>query len=450
MAKTVGKGAKAKGVIRIANHEFRYDMPTHKANAYAKSAEEALRVTGKRLSALETARKAGDEATCVKLVGELLTTKKSKWAGVMHVAFQQDLKDRATLDDCVKCVQMLDLMKPIKEPARVYAMKKIGKEGWRPIAVFGLGHRTAQAMVKAVLERYFVPRSYQFTYLGVPKAIARFRELANAGNHFFANMDIASFFLEFQEESLKMALPLPTEVTGHAVVGRQMTWVAPDGKLSPFLHASCDELTDQARRGIPQGSSTSPIVAAIECSKLELSHGLETALINFADDFQTLHKTKHDAESAAGELQEAVGKLPGGNFSLKTKGIGHLSEGCVFLGHDVRLVDGAIRISPSDLNYTRLMSRLDAIQEACGVFSTGVIGEKLTPEQKRKVLQAIADSRLYLESWLAFFKECDDLDNSLVIACQKDIEMMMAKIGATPENLNGLTGSEVFSIEYSG
>ena len=70
-------------------------------------------------------------------------------AAVMRYAFKQEEQDRPTLDECIKCTQMLDLKKPLKESAKVYAKKKFGKDDWRPIADFGIQHRTAQEMVKA-------------------------------------------------------------------------------------------------------------------------------------------------------------------------------------------------------------------------------------------------------------------------------------------------------------
>ncbi len=170
------------------------------------------------------------------LMHELLTSQKAKIAGVMSYAFKQDLSDRPTLDECVKCVQILDLQKPIKEKARVRAKQKFGKDEWRPIADFGIQHRTAQEMVRAILAKTFRPRVFQYTHRGVAPAIARIRAQVQAGRHYFVHQDIVSFFMNFEEEKLKVALPLPIWAVEHVVVGRQIVWAAQGGGLSSSLH----------------------------------------------------------------------------------------------------------------------------------------------------------------------------------------------------------------------
>lgn len=434
----------------IRGRKFIHGMPAWKAKQYTKWIEKALNVTDTKLDLLRKASMTEDTETADLLVLDLLTSKKSKMAGVIRYALRLSAKDRPTLYECVKCIQMLDLQKPLKEKARVYPKKKVGKDEWRPIAEFGIQHRAAQKMIEAILGPTFKPRKFQFTQRGVPQTIARVRARADAGHHHFVQQDISGFFLHFEEDALKMALPLPTWAVEHVVMGRQTVWAGEGAQLSFHLWVSHSMLIQQARRGLPQGSSTSSIIAMIECAKLKLSHELESALFNYADDFLSLFKTAEEAVSAAEELQDAVGELPGGNFSLKQKGIGHLSKGCTFLGHHIQLVDGVLRIAPSDQNYIRLTSRLEAIEKACGAFSIGVIGEKFTLEQKHKVLQAIADSCHYLNSWLAAFSECTDLDDGLIMDCEKNILMMMVKVGAKPEDLAGLTGSEAFSFDYSG
>ncbi len=434
----------------IRGRKFIHSMPAWKAKQYAKGIEKALNVTDKKLDLLRKAWMTNDCEKAELLVLDLLTSKKSKAAAVIRYALKQNAKDRATLDLCVECIQRLDLQKPLKEKARVYAKKKVDKDGWRPIAVFGIQHRAAQEMIRAILSIVLKSRKFQFTHRGVPKAIARVRARAEAGHHHFVQQDISGFYFHFEEDALKMALPLPTWAVEHVVMGRQTVWAGEGAQLSLSICVPYTMLIQQARRGLPQGSSTSSIIAMIECAKLKLSHELESALFNYADDFLSLFKTAEEAVSAAEELQDAVGDLPGGNFSLEQRGIGHLSEGCTFLGHHIQLVDGVLRIAPSDQNYIRLTSRLEAIEKACGAFSTGVIGEKVTLEHKHKVLQAIADSCHYLNSWLAAFSECNDLDDSLIMDCKKSILMMMVKVGAKPEDLVDFAGSETFSVEYSG
>ena len=83
------------------------------------------------------------------------------------------------------------------------------------------------------------------------------------------------------------------------------------------------------------------------------------------------------------------------------------------------------------------------------VLEGGAIGDSPPPD-KDKVLEAVANCRSYLTSWLASFAECDELDNALIESCKNDIPMMLAKVGATLSDLEGVPASEVFIFEYSG
>ena len=436
----------------IRNHTFQHSMSSSQVRAYRKSFDEAMTMTDKRLLTLQQVLELGDYDTADTFIHQLLTIKKSRMAAVMRFAMRQPLALRPSLDQCAICAKQLDLTKPITEPARVHAQKKPGKDDWRPVADFGIKHRTAQHMIKALLERTFVPRPFQYGYKGVPEAVALIRAQADAGLHYFVHQDIANFFMHFHEGKLAMTSPLPTWAVEYAVTGRQMKWVIKNGaqklmhqEMHQHLHSihspplSKGALIHAARRGVPQGSSCSSIIGLIECSKLQVSKALEQRLTNFADDFLSLHPTQQDAESAAVELEEAASQLPGGNFTLKTKVMSHLSQGCEFLGHSFDLVDGKLRIRPSPANQIKLDETFAQLQDECGVFNSP------NPE-KEKVLQAAGDCVSYLTGWAAAFAECDDLDDRWVSPSTLDVQYMLDKVKATEADLVGIPATKKFSL----
>lgn len=315
----------------------------------------------------------------------------------MHLKERQ----RATLERCLSMPSILKVQSPLEEPSYVRARpKKSG--GFRVTHDFGLQHRTSQGMVLRVMERYLVPRSFQYTFRGIHRAIAEVKLLLPQGLVYFATLDIKDHFGSFDPEKLASLLPISKEWVNHVVVGRHIAAVVEKSTGShSHAHSPTDMLLTQARQGIPQGSACSPIVGAFCMAHLQWISSPGTALLNFADNFLLLASSASGLEECIGNLTAAVAKLPGGHFQLKIVQQGHANAGFDFLGHRMRLKGSQVQTSISPANCQdifREMRRLD---------------KKFPPanapwayEQTMKCLERMC---VLLKGWVHAFRGCDDI-----------------------------------------
>lgn len=315
---------------------------------------------------------------------------------------------RGSLVRCLGIPGQLDFSKPIPEIVRVRPKPKKPTAFGNPVTYrmlhdHGLLHRTAQHVVMSVLGPYLFPRAFQFTHLGPHAAITRAKILIKAGYTHAEHLDIEECYPSFSAEALINELPLPKEVVGHAVVGRHMKAVLDQRKIKFSSHTK-DSLLAQARRGIPLGSASSPIVSMICVSRLAFQLPPGVALLNYADDFQLLAKSPKALKKSTGKLTDAVAKLPGGHFKLKTKGEGSAITGIDFLGHRLQIVNGELRTKPTEANLQDVYDKLNKLEERFGqaAYGPGKINQA-------KAILCAAEQYAFIDGWLAAFSECDDM-----------------------------------------
>ena len=230
----------------------------------------------------------------------------------------------------VSVAHSLDLSKPLKEPVQVWLKNKTN--GYRIIHNHGLKHRTAQDLVKRVMDVVFVPRPFQFTHLGIHAAIKQTKALINAGYVHAAHLDIKNFYGSFEPEKLLPELPLPKEVVEHAVVGRHMEVVWDQEHMKGKSLSPHHILQKEARLGIPQGSACSSIIGAYCTSRLPWITMADVAMLNYADDYLLLAKSSNARAKAIDELTEAVGSSPRRDIQTRTEGEGLGLARVLFLG----------------------------------------------------------------------------------------------------------------------
>jgi hypothetical protein len=382
---------------------------------------------------------AGDEAGQASATAALLTDPASRVAAAISANKKLKAGKRQTLERCLAVPSLLDFQAPLSEPVPVYPQPKKSGDP-RMIHNPGLLHRTAQTIVQWIVGAYFVPRSFQYTHLGVPAAIKKVNALVKAGHVHAARLDIKDFFVSFDAEKLATELPLPKEVVDHAVVGRLMKVVMDQEKphgskihgspstteLSPSL--GC--LLWKARLGIPQGSGCSPIVGMLVISRLAWTPMPGVMLINYADDFLLLAVTPQLLDEAIEQLTEAVQDLPGGHFTLKLSQNGPLKRGIGFLGHKLEFQDGQLKTSPSDSNVQELFNRADPLDERLGkaLYTAG------KPANETAAIESLAKLLALITGWEGAFRECDD-PKRYVAPLRCTLEEGMGKLGLTEEQL---------------
>jgi hypothetical protein len=226
-------------------------------------------------------------------------------------------RHRPKLETLLGIPPKLTLEKPLGEIDWLRSEPK-HSGGFRFIHDFGPIHRTAKQMVHRVVECGFVPKSFQFTFLGIQKPIVQVRQAILAGRTHFATLDIINHYGSFCSKKLAALLPmLPKTWAEYVVLARHavMKW-----KEEPLPHytqnLSPTELLYLACSGIPAGSICSPIIAAHSISMLPWASSA-VRLWNYADNFLLLAASAAELKDGIEELTAAVKGLPGGHFALR-------------------------------------------------------------------------------------------------------------------------------------
>lgn len=340
------------------------------------------------------------------------------------------------LEECLALPKLLNTTQPLKERSLVRAKKK-NSGGFRAYHEFRLQHRTAQTMVKNVLDSLYVPRTFQYGLKGTQPAIADLQTKLIAAPY-FATFDVVDYFGSFDPSELATLLPVPKGWVDHVVLGRHMAVIV-DKPKGRFSHVSIEQLLHHARQGIPAGSRVSSIVAEFVMRLLQVT-ALGGAIWNYCDNFLILAQSEVELKARTDAFVAAVGSLPGGNFKLKA-----IQKGCAtvcpldFLGHRLRLKSGCVEATMSQAN-----------QENCwrvlGAFDSKLAKAYMHGNSKESVLLC---KRMIsrIKGWQAAFKCCRDVD--LWIHFFMDVVESNSKKYSVPLPYCSEIEAEPFELDFS-
>lgn len=323
-----------------------------------------------------------------------------------------------------KCLQELFSLgtiswnKPVDEESVVKAKPKSNGK-FRVTHRLDTGNSTIMRSWCRLLEHFLKPKPFQYEFRGMAYAIRDVRKAILAGNVFVAHLDIKEFFANFTEEGIRKLVPLLKGVPLHAMGEHLVKVVLQDKSVSESLK---DTILFEARRGGPQGSALSAILAQIIVSRLNWDSDLP--LFNYADNFLILGPTKDAVTKAAIALRENVSNLVGGHFDLATKFEGHASERFEYLGHILTLEKSGITTEAASCG--RLMSRLEALDRQAskrlypvsGADKSGSV-KVLSPAMLQEAFVLVGRMWQLTNSWCQVFKECDEIEEvRALVRCQ--------------------------------
>lgn len=283
-----------------------------------------------------------------------LNSLRCRQAAMLEVNKRLTISQRLSLHQIIEKSKEFQVLSKLDEAVQV-SLKLKSSGAYRPICNFGPVARAAQRMVLKLLRATTTLAPFQFTRLGVHKAIEEaLRLITEEGYHEIAEIDIKDHYPSFEVDSLVAALPqLPASAVKQIVAAASAKYEGPHKALSLLFS---NHLFHQAPSGIPQGSAASAAIAEWSVSKLKMVKVKDIAIVNFADNFFVLAKNAADLTSAVEALRSAIAGLPGGAFKTEVKQETTAVSGFRMLGCWIRLAPDGVDVFPTETNLERLHS----------------------------------------------------------------------------------------------
>jgi hypothetical protein len=378
-------------------------LPTTPPKLKQPLSETVVRRNTKMLAAITKAHAEGKTKLVRHLVGQYLKSHDAKLVAAKEAL--QKLRLPVSKIEIEAVASRLLPWEGSPEPVRLFLQKKGETGNYRSIMSFGVENRSLQYLVKAALMATADLHPHQYASLGVHAAIAHIAKLMEQGHVWSFEIDIENCFPSFEEERLYEFLPLPKEVIRNVIMASHLNVVAgnlhdlfgpAENGVDPIL---VTEALAAARRGIPQGSAVSNIVAEILLSGPFYALLANGTAIGYADNTLLMATNEQDAVSITEAFGSAIKAHPVGLLRPKSKGSSTPGQPINFLGYQLTLIDGRVKIEPTPSNAAEFHE----------VMTTGLLRlqkSKLPPPQR---LVKASNLRRKVRSWTGQFQLCDGI-----------------------------------------
>jgi hypothetical protein len=360
----------------------------------------------KQLKRIRDAVQAGKLPKARWLSQEFLRSHNAKRLAV-RLAFRRmrigSRPDKSELDPIAKG---LDAWRGSEETVPVDIRRKHNDpHDFRRTMNFGIQNRALQYLVLLPLRELANLHPSQYGQRGTHAAIQAVAKALTQGHTWAIEHDVEDCFASFDGKRALELIPVPKKVGESILISEHLSLTSGptlvysfgcegDAEWWPNLHS--DELA-KARRGIPQGSATSSLVAEMLLAKAIHAIPPIGVVVAYADNILLIAKTKEDVVSMCYALRCALKAHPAGPLQPKRR---YFDSGqpIEFLGHKLTLkTGGKVRIEPSDHNLQKFVSQVTADLHKL---------QKLEPSKRAARIQKV---RLRIVSWTANFALCDDM-----------------------------------------
>jgi hypothetical protein len=242
--------------------------------------------------------------------------------------------------------------------------KKNDPHSFRPILEFGIEHRSLQYLVREGLRaRCSLDPNQYATHGGREAAIASVRDAMLAGYQHIAEIDIKSFFPNIIEKGALELLPIHRRVIEVVILSKHLNFAPCNllfgGDASPEKDDALGGNIAEARRGIPQGSATSSLVAEALLAPVLAQISVCGPVISYSDNFLVFGKSKQEVVSMIKALRSALTAHPAGPFTPNEPKIYSPEQSVGFLGYSVRLTSNKFDVEPAERHLSNLAVAFD-------------------------------------------------------------------------------------------
>jgi hypothetical protein len=237
--------------------------------------------------------------------------------------------------------------------------------GYRPVISFGLKRRTAQRVCSDLLKCLFPLQDFDFLARGRGQelAVLRLKQFIEKENsQYIVIVDIKDCFGSPNKEKLRTLLRLPSWVVNHSLLIGNEVAISPHPSVKEIPSISIAEHVKEngaARRGIPQGSSASPVVMyRAVLGPLLATLSFSSRVFSFGDDIAVPAKDLKTAEAYLKTLTSVLLTSPVGPLAIGRHKITTLAQGADYLGYRIsrkpQFYGGYIHLRPSPRSFARL------------------------------------------------------------------------------------------------
>ena len=311
------------------------------------------------LTRIHKAYTVGNRPQLRYLIQQYLTSHDALFAASRSAAGKMRGDRRPKETELNAIAETLNAVQGTREVVRLKLIHK-GVNTFRPILDFGIENRTLQHLVRSVLHAVAELHPRQFaTRGGVPAAIAQVVSLIRAGYIYAREVDIKDFYASFDGNKLVGLVPFQKRVIENVLLAEHLN-ILP-GTLHRILSRVGSADTDHegaaliekyladARRGIPQGSAASTILAEMLLAPLLFQVPTAGEVVAYADNILVLAKSESDADAMTESLGLALKKHPAGHLWPKIKFF-RAGGPIDFLGHRLTGHSDQLRVQPTPEN----------------------------------------------------------------------------------------------------
>ena len=298
---------------------------------------DAKQQTARLLKRLQRARERNDEKTASFLQQTLLKSTSAKLVAADEAGRRLRRSGKCAAEG-IELQRLAKCLSATSAPEEKVVVRPKWKDAsnFRAIYQFGQANLARQILVRMALKPFAKFDQRQFMSGGGREAACRHILSLMPTHRWVVKADIKTFYLTVDRDWLRQSLPIGKEITSSTVLLENQTNISYQGWGLHSPYASDISLSHAARSGLPQGASSSPIVAEMIGAEIMSQIPLGIEIVNYADDFLVLGRTRAEAEKALQTLCSAVKRCPAGSFVLKVGKVRRSADGIDFLGYNLR------------------------------------------------------------------------------------------------------------------